>query len=106
MAARNQAVIAKIREHYAGLGIPLDELSDRQIELGVRQLASATRDAGMTPDEATEAMRQAVASVKADAEAAAELEPQSEAEAQAAADAAEVEGPEEPEEAQEGESAE
>jgi len=88
--ASNQAVIAKIREHYAALGIPLDELSDRQIELGVRQLASATRDAGMTPDEATEAMRRAVASVKAEAPAA-DLEPQSDAEAQAAADAAETE---------------
>jgi hypothetical protein len=82
----NQAVITKIREHYAALGIPLDELSDRQIELGVRQLASATREAGMTPDEATEAMRQAVASVKSEAPPP-DLEPQSDAEAQAAEDA-------------------
>lgn len=55
-----KAAIAKIRAHYADLGIPLDELSDRQIELGVRQLAAAAREAGMTQDEAREAMRRAV----------------------------------------------
>lgn len=59
-----RATIAKIREHYAGLGIPLDELSDRQIELGVRQLAYAAREAGMSKEEAVEAMRKAVESAK------------------------------------------
>ena len=63
-ADTRRATIAKIREHYAKLGIPLDELSDRQIELGVRQLAHAAREAGMTGDEATEAMRKAVDSAK------------------------------------------
>lgn len=59
-----KAMIGKIREHYAGLGIPLDELSDRQIELGVRQLAAAARESGMSKEEAQEAMRKAVASAK------------------------------------------
>jgi predicted nucleotide-binding protein (sugar kinase/HSP70/actin superfamily) len=63
-AETRRATIAKIREHYAKLGIPLDELSDRQIELGVRQLAHAAREAGMTGEEATEAMRKAVQSAK------------------------------------------
>jgi IS4 transposase len=64
-ADARRATIAKIRAHYANLGIPLDELSDRQIELGVRQLAHAAREAGMTGEEATEAMRRAVESAKA-----------------------------------------
>ena len=64
-ADARRATIAKIRAHYANLGIPLDELSDRQIELGVRQLAHAAREAGMTGEEATEAMRKAVESAKA-----------------------------------------
>jgi hypothetical protein len=68
-ADARRATIAKIRAHYANLGIPLDELSDRQIELGVRQLAHAAREAGMTGDEATEAMRKAVESAKAKSEA-------------------------------------
>ena len=59
-----RAAIARIREHYARLGISLDELSDRDIELGVRQLAHAAREAGMSSDEATEAMRKAVDSAK------------------------------------------
>ena len=59
-----KAAIAKIREHYASLGIPLDELSDRQIELGVRQLAAAARESGMSKEEAQEAMRKAVANAK------------------------------------------
>jgi hypothetical protein len=63
-ADARRATIAKIRAHYANLGIPLDELSDRQIELGVRQLAHAAREAGMTGEEATEAMRKAVESAK------------------------------------------
>jgi hypothetical protein len=63
-ADSRRATIAKIRNHYANLGIPLDELSDRQIELGVRQLAHAAREAGMTGEEATEAMRRAVESAK------------------------------------------
>jgi hypothetical protein len=63
-AETRRATIAKIREHYAKLGIPLDELSDRQIELGVRQLAHAAREAGMSGDEATEAMRKAVENAK------------------------------------------
>jgi hypothetical protein len=63
-AETRRAAIARIREHYAKLGIPLDELSDRQIELGVRQLAHAAREAGMTGDQATEAMRKAVESAK------------------------------------------
>jgi IS4 transposase len=64
-ADARRATIAKIRAHYANLGISLDELSDRQIELGVRQLAHAAREAGMTGEEATEAMRKAVESAKA-----------------------------------------
>jgi hypothetical protein len=63
-AETRRAAIARIREHYAKLGIPLDELSDRQIELGVRQLAHAAREAGMTGDQATEAMRKAVESAR------------------------------------------
>ena len=59
-----RATIAKIRAHYARLGIPLDDLSDRQIELGVRQLAAAARESGMSKEEATEAMRKAVESAK------------------------------------------
>ncbi len=59
-----RAMITRIREHYAGLGIPLDDLSDRQIELGVRQLAAAARESGMSKEEAQEAMRKAVASAK------------------------------------------
>lgn len=58
--AEKQAVIARIREHYAELGIPLDALSDREIEHGVRQLAAAARDAGTGSEEATAAMRAAV----------------------------------------------
>lgn len=61
---KRAAVVAKIREHYSSLGIPLDDLSDRQIELGVRQLAVAAREAGMTNGEATEAMRKAVENAK------------------------------------------
>ena len=58
------AMIRRIREHYAGLGIPLDDLSDRQIELGVRQLAAAARESGMSKEEAQEAMRKAVVNAK------------------------------------------
>lgn len=57
-------VITKIRTHYANLGIPLDDLSDRQIELGVRQLAAAARESGMSKEEAQEAMRKAVVNAK------------------------------------------
>lgn len=64
MAADKQAVIARIRDHYANLGIPLDALSDRDIEYGVRQLASAAREAGTNPEAATEAMRAAVEAAK------------------------------------------
>jgi hypothetical protein len=60
MTADKQAVISRIREHYAALGIPLDALSDREIEHGVRQLAAAARDAGTGSKEATAAMRAAV----------------------------------------------
>lgn len=59
-----KAAITKIREYYTSKGIPLDDLSDRQVELGVRQLAYAAREAGMSADEATEAMRKAVENVK------------------------------------------
>lgn len=58
------AMIKKIREHYANLEIPLDDLSDRQIELGVRQLAAAARESGMSKEEAQEAMRKAVVNAK------------------------------------------
>jgi hypothetical protein len=57
-------LIARIRAHYAELGIPLDALSDREVELGVRQLAAAAREAGSGSAEATEAMRQAVEAAK------------------------------------------
>lgn len=63
-AEARKATIAKIRAHYSNLGIPLDDLSDRQIELGVRQLAAAARESGMSKEEATEAMRKAVESAK------------------------------------------
>lgn len=59
-----KAMITKIRDHYANLGIPLDDLSDRQIELGVRQLAAAARESGMSKEEAQEAMRKAVTNAK------------------------------------------
>jgi hypothetical protein len=67
-ADARKAAIAKIRAHYANLGIPLDDLSDRQIELGVRQLAHAAREAGMSKEEATDAMRKAVENAKAKSE--------------------------------------
>lgn len=79
--------IARIRAHYASLGIPLDELTDHQIELGVRQLASAAKEAGTGTEAADRAMRDAV-----------EIAKQQKAERQAAADAAAAEsgaGPEE-----------
>ena len=63
-ADARKATIATIRKHYADLGIPLDELSDTQIELGVRQLAAAARESGMTREDATAAMRKAVESAK------------------------------------------
>jgi|GEM_PF-2315142 hypothetical protein len=63
-AVIRDAVIAKIRAHYARMGIPLDDLTDREIELGVRQLAVAAREAGMTKEQVTEAMRKAVAEAK------------------------------------------
>jgi hypothetical protein len=63
-AETRDAVIAKIRAHYASKGIPLDDLSDRQIELGVRQLAVASREAGMSQEQVTEAMRKAVEDAK------------------------------------------
>ena len=59
-----QAVIARIRDHYEKLGIPLDALSDRDIEYGVRQLAAAARDSGTGSKEATAAMRAAVEAAK------------------------------------------
>jgi hypothetical protein len=74
-ADARKATIAKIRAHYANLGIPLDDLSDRQIELGVRQLAHAAREAGMSKEEATDAMRRAVENAKQGGEE--EAEPQS-----------------------------
>lgn len=63
-----KAMIAKIRDHYASLGIELDELSDGQIEMGVRQLAAAARESGMSKEDALEKMRQAVESAKKPAE--------------------------------------
>jgi hypothetical protein len=39
-------------------------VSDRQIELGVRQLAAAARESGMSKEEAQEAMRKAVVNAK------------------------------------------
>lgn len=72
-----KAIIAKVREHYASKGIPLDELSDRQIEIGVRQLAAAAREAGMSAEEATEKMREAVAQAGKKEEPEAEAAPQS-----------------------------
>ncbi|MBK5116271.1 MAG: hypothetical protein JJE23_05050 [Thermoleophilia bacterium] len=62
--ADKQVVIRRIREHYAALGIPLDALSDREIEHGVRQLAAAVREAGTGADAATDAMRAAVEAAK------------------------------------------
>lgn len=58
--SQKEQVISRIREHYLALGIPLDSLSDREIEQGVRQLAAAARESGTGSKEATEAMRQAV----------------------------------------------
>lgn len=82
--AQKTQTIALIRKHYADLGIPLDELSDQQIELGVRQLASAAKEAGTGTEAANQAMREAVEIVK-----------RQKAEAQAAADAAAAESEEE-----------
>ncbi len=62
--SQKQAVISRIREHYAALGIPLDALSDRDIEQGVRLLAAASRDAGTDEEATLEAMRQAVEAAK------------------------------------------
>lgn len=77
MNQQKAATIALIREHYADLGIPLDELSDTDIELGVRQLAAAAKEAGTGTEAANQAMRQAV-----------EIAKQQKADQQAAADAA------------------
>lgn len=77
MNQQKQATIALIRKHYADLGIPLDELSDKDIELGVRQLAAAAKEAGTGTEAANAAMRQAV-----------EIAKQQKTEQQAAADAA------------------
>lgn len=60
MATDRQALIARIRDHYAQEGISLDALSDREIEMGVRQLAAAAREAGTGSEEANAAMRAAV----------------------------------------------
>lgn len=57
-------MIDRIREHYAALGIPLDALSDQQIDQGVRQLAYAAREAGTGSREANEAMLRAVEAAK------------------------------------------
>jgi hypothetical protein len=81
--ADKTAVIAKIREHYSARGIPLDDLSDRDIEQGVRQLAYAAREAGTGSKEAEDAMRMAVEVAKRQKEERA-------AEAAAAADAADL----------------
>ena len=62
--ADKQVVIRRIREHYAELGIPLDALSDREIEHGVRQLAAAVREAGTGSEAAIDAMRAAVEAAK------------------------------------------
>lgn len=71
MAASKDAVIAKIREHYAALDIPLDELSDLDVEVGVRQLAAAAKEMGSSAEDVNKAMREAV---KAVADAARERE--------------------------------
>ena len=71
MAASRDAVIAKIREHYAALDIPLDELSDLDVEVGVRQLAAAAKEMGSSAEDVNKAMREAV---KAVADAARERE--------------------------------
>jgi len=63
-----KATILAIRAHYAKQGIALDDLSDRQIEIGVRQLAAAAREAGMSKEEAREAMRKAVEQARKPAE--------------------------------------
>ena len=63
MAADRDAVIAKIREHYAALDIPLDELSDLDVEVGVRQLAAAAKEMGSSSEDINKAMREAVKAV-------------------------------------------
>jgi hypothetical protein len=75
--ADRAAVIAKIREHYAALDIPLDKLSDIDVEMGVRQLAAAARDMGTSTEAINSAMRQAVEAIE---KAAAEREAKEEAE--------------------------
>ena len=62
--SQKEQVISRIREHDKALGIPLDSLSDREIEHGVRQLAAAARESGTGSKEATEAMRQAAEAAK------------------------------------------
>ena len=69
--ADRDAVIAKIREHYAALDIPLDGLSDLDVEVGVRQLAAAAKEMGSSSEDVNKAMREAV---KAVADAARERE--------------------------------
>lgn len=75
--SKRAAVIAAIRKHYADLGIPLDALSDTEIEMGVRQLADAMKESGKSKEDVTEAMRKAV-----------EIAERNAAERQAALDAA------------------
>lgn len=63
--ADKDAVIAKIREHYAALDIPLDGLSDLDVEVGVRQLAAAAKEMGSSSEDVNKAMREAVKAVAA-----------------------------------------
>lgn len=55
-AEQQRAVsIAYIRESFAMFGMPLDDLTDEQIEEGVQAFADVSRAAGVTTAEAQEA---------------------------------------------------
>lgn len=85
--ADRTAIIKAIRAHYGKLGIPLDALSDQEIEMGVRQLADAARESNTTQEQVLAAMRRAVEIAREQAAERAAAE-------QAAADAAEASGSE------------
>jgi hypothetical protein len=52
-----EGALANIRRHYAEMGIPLDDLSDEEIERRIRVIAEAGARAGVTVAEAGKALQ-------------------------------------------------
>lgn len=65
---REEALL-KIRIHSRAMGVPLDNLSDQEIEEMIRSMAAAAAEAGMTAQEAGEAMFGVVVAAGTDPEA-------------------------------------